>query len=307
MSRKPVVSGFKGAAFRGIDFSKYVTSWEDTRSTTGPIHKYNKRDGGEAEYMGRKPHSVNVHLAYIGTTWRDDFLALQAVIDEDPIGTLTHPVYGSMNAFCRGTGARLDVQDAPNFYEVNVTFEESEVDTKAEGSNDQGPSTKQQAVSTAGTNFSTAAVLFTTAATSVAALISAANTYAAAAVESAVSLVANPSLPGQLANVTDYTNTAIAAILADPVAATVNTATAIAYAEELLDACTQLDDAVKALRPKLFVYTVPTMMHITALATMFYGEDGAAREAEILSNNPGLLDPGFVEAGTELLMAPATV
>lgn len=307
MSRKPVVSGFKGAAFRGIDFSKYVTGWEDTRSTTGPIHKYNKRDGGEGEYMGRKPHLVVAHLSYIGPTWRDDFLALQAVVDDEPIGTLTHPVYGSMNAFCRGTGARIDVQEAPNFYDVTITFEESAVDTKADGSNDQGPSTKQQDVATRATNFSTAAVLFTTAATSVAALTAAANTYAAAAVVSASSLVADSSLPGQLATVLDYTNAAIAAINADPLAATTSTATAIALAEELYDACTQLDDAVRALRPKLFLYTVPTMMHVTALAVQFYGEDGSTREAEILANNPSLSDPGMIEAGTLLLMSPATV
>ena len=37
MSRKPVVSGFKGAAFRGIDFSKYVT-WVD-RETSLPLRQ----------------------------------------------------------------------------------------------------------------------------------------------------------------------------------------------------------------------------------------------------------------------------
>jgi hypothetical protein len=311
MSRKSVVSGFRGYAFKGVDFAKWVTRWEDTRDRDGALHKYNKRDGGEGEDMGRKSHVAVVHLAFVGPTWQKDFLRIQAAIDDDPIGTLTHPVYGAMTVYCRASAGVMDVENAPNYYEVTLRFEESQVDTNvsqdSSNASQQGPAAQQLKVGSAAINLSQYATVFTTAASAINALIASATTYAAAAVASASALTADPTLTQQLATTETNTDAAIAAVALDPLAAPGVSDPAVAACELLYDACTQLDDSVRALRPQLGPFTVPMTMHITALAQFFYGADGPTRESEILANNAGrIADPGFISAGTVLLMAPKT-
>lgn len=313
MSRQPVAAGFGGYAFKGVDFAKWVTSWDDTRERDGAVHKYNKRDGGEAEDMGRKSHIAVVNLAFIGPTWKQDFLRVQATVDDDPVGTLTHPIYGAMQAYCRMSSGRMDLENSPNLYEVQLRFEESQVDTNvaqdSSNASQQGPAAQQLKVGSAALTLSQYAALFTTATAAIDALTASAVDYAAAAVASASALSPDPTLPQQLAGTRSATDAAISAIVADPVAAPGVSDPAVSAAELLYDTCVQLDDAVRALRPQLGLYSVPMTMHITALALQFYGaQDGPAREAEILSNNPDRIpDPGMISAGTVLLMAPRTV
>jgi prophage DNA circulation protein len=68
MSRQPVIKNWQGASFKGIDFSKYVTEWSDTRQLGLATHQYLKRRGAENEDMGRDPHVVHVVLSYTGPT-----------------------------------------------------------------------------------------------------------------------------------------------------------------------------------------------------------------------------------------------
>jgi hypothetical protein len=311
MSRDPIVKGWRGAAFRGVDFAKYVTAWEDNRNRSGTVHKYNRRDGGEGEDMGRESFRTSFQLAFIGPTWRADFLKLQSAIDDNPIGSFTHPVYGNMQAYCRQSSGRMDIGEAPNLYDVRLEFEESQVDTKAQSDNQitqQGPAARQQAVTSAVSNMAQYAVLFPTAAAAIFSLTSAATSYAAAAVASAAVTAADPTLPQQLAATLGFTDAAVSAILADPASAPGVSDPAVAACELLYDACTQVDDAVRSLRPTLSLYTVPMTIHITALAQLLYGADGPSREAEIIANNVGVLyDPAMIQAGTQLLMAPPTV
>jgi hypothetical protein len=313
MSRKPLVAGWKGASFKGVDFGKYVTRWDDSRQPSVVVHRYNKRDGGEAEYMGRKPHEARIQVCWIGKTWRDDFLKLQAAIDEDPVGDLVHPVYGSMRAACLGhQGASMDMESSPNLYEVAYQFIESAVDTKvsSDSANDtQSAAEQQQRVTRVNAQLAIQIASFASAATSVAALSTSSTAFAAAAVASSVSSTVDVTLPQQLAAVLSGTDVAIAAIMADPLAVDgAVTATAVTLCEELYDACIQIDNAIRAAKPTVFLYTVPMRMHITNLARIFYGKDGAAREAEILANNPRKLpNPGSIPPGTQLLMAAPTV
>lgn len=311
MSRKSVVTDWRGASFAGVDFAKFVTSWSDNRDRSGTNHTYNKRDGGEGEDMGREPFKSTVHCAFIGPTWRTDFLKVQNAIDDTPIATFVHPVYGAMTAWARSSGAGMDVENSPNFYDVTFTFEESQVDTKATddaaSASQQGPEAKGQAVSAAAANLAQYAPLFATAASAVTAATSAATGYAAAAVASAAALAPDPTLPQQLASALSLTSDALDAISAD-LAAPGAAEPAIDACESLYDACAQLDEAVKALRPQLSEFETPMTMHITALALSVYGpEEGPQREAEIMTNNVGRIpDPAMIPAGTKLMLAPRT-
>lgn len=310
MSRPSVVAGWKGAKFGNTDFSRYVTAWEDTRDRTGPVHEYIKRDGGEAEDMGRQPHRAIVHLAYVGPGWMDQFLALQSEIDNNPIQTLTHPIYGPMTAHAKSSAGRMDVENAPNYYDVTMMFVESQVDTNLPLTTDisaQGPATKQQMVSTAVTNFASLSAKFASAASAVAAAGSAATAYASAAVTSAVTQSPDPTIPQQLAAAQQAVATAMSAVAADPAALPGVVDPAMAAGEVLYDALGQVDESVRALRPTLTRYTMTRRMHITNLLRQFYGpSEGPQREAEFLANNPTLPDPGFIREGTVVWIASAT-
>lgn len=311
MANNPIVAGWRGAKFGNVDFSRNVVRWQDTRDRTGAMHRYIKRDGGEAEDMGRAPHKAVVNLVYVGQSWRDDFLALQSAIDDKPIDTLTHPIYGAMTAWARSSAGNMDIEATPNMFEVTLQFEESQVDTNVSATqhaSSQGPQAQGQSISAAIAAVASYGPLFLTAATALNNLTLAAASYSAAALASSSSVTADPTLPQQLANVLILTNTAQAALAADPAAAPGVVDPAQFAVELLFDSCTQMQDSIAALRPVLSLYTVPQTMTLLSWSQQFYGPlDGPNREAEIYMNNPGAIpDPGFIAQGTPLWMAPPT-
>lgn len=305
-----VVADFQGCAFKSVDLSKHLVEWHDTRQPSIAVHRYIKRDGAEVEKLGRKPHEVKATLAYAGKAWRSDWLPLQATIDADPGGLLVHPVYGKMQVVCQGyDGATMHVENAANLYIVPLAFIEDSIDTRIQAPNAQGPTAKQNLVQ----SFA-AALLDRTPATpstqaSVLRYVTTATTYAAAATTAALVVAVDPSLGNKLDLVRAAAADARAALRADPLLG--NDATgyeALALVEQVYDACVQLDDAVRAVKPTISIYTVPSTMHISVLAVRFYGPDGLARIAEILANNAGRIpNPAAIRAGTELLMASPTV
>lgn len=307
----PIVTGFKGAKFKNVDFARYLTSWNDTRVPSIAQHKYIKRDGGEMESMGRRPFETRMHLVFIGSKWMDTFLNLQAAIDDDPIGKLTHPIYGDMNVACLGyQGAHLDIENAPNLYELELSFIESAVDSKvkSESADSQSPSEHQQNISTFNTGLiTTVANLSEAAIVATAQLVSASTSFATSAIAAAATLIPDPTLELLLAATDTATDAAIAAMAASTTGSTSDVTNSITQAEQVLDACNQLADAIRAQRPVMFLYTVSVRTNLTNLALAFYGKDGSAREAEILTNNPQLQDPGYIPQGTQLWMAVATV
>lgn len=311
MANNPIVAGWRGAKFGNVDFAKYVVRWQDTRERQGVVHRYIKRDGGEAEDMGRAPHKAVVNLVYIGQTWRDDFLALQSAIDDKPIDTLTHPIYGAMTAWAHSSAGAMDIENTPNMYELTLSFEESQVDTNVSATQQasaQGPQAQGQNISTAIAAVASYSPLFLTAATALTNLTLAAAAYSSAALASSQSVTVDPTLPQQLANILILANSAQSALAVDPAAAPGIIDPAQFAVESLYDACTQMADAIAALRPVLSLYTIPQTMTLLAWSQQFYGPlDGPSREAEIYMNNPGSIpDPGFIAQGTALWMAPPT-
>ena len=82
---------------------------------------------------------------------------------------------------------------------------------------------------------------------------------------------------------------------------------AIAAAEQVAAACAEVDLSVKAYRPSLTQYTVPTATSLIALSMSLYGRSGLARMDEIRANNPGKIpNPASIQAGTVLLLATPT-
>lgn len=309
---KVLIAGANAINFKGIDFTRYVVSWQDDRQPVVAMHTYLKRDGGEAEPMGRKPHETKFNLVFIGAQDLKAYKRIQASVDEDPKGVLVHPIHGQMRMCCLGVqGANMDVETALNQYNVPLAFVEDSVDSKTQAPQDQGPSARESQVRTFNTSMLAMCAKFTTASSAVTALSGAATTYATAAVAAAASTVADPTLSSQLASLLTLSAAASSAVLADASVATISGTAAkydaAASVEQLYDACIQLDASVKTLKPKIFLYTVPVKIHILALSGKFYGKDGLTRVDEILANNPGKIrDPGAIPSGTQLLMATPT-
>jgi prophage DNA circulation protein len=312
MPRTSLIAGAKAITFKGIDITRYVASWQDDRQPAVAIHEYLKRDGGEAEHMGRKPHKVKFSLAFVGASDIEAYKRLQKSIDEDPRGALVHPIHGSMRVCCQGfTGAGMDVENAVNLYNVPLEFIEDAVDTKATADERIGPAARENQVRTLNTQMLTIASRFAAAATAINTFSAAVLSYAVSAVSSALSTTPDPALPGELASLRTYCEDARAAVLADESDETANTDAAkypaLVAIEQVYDACTLLDDSVKELRPKLTVYTVPMTIPLMTLAAQFYKRDAQTRADEIRLNNPGKIkNPAAIPAGTQLLMATPT-
>jgi prophage DNA circulation protein len=303
---KPVVSAFQGCSFKGLDLARFIIEWKDTREPALAVHRYAKRDGGEVETLGRKPHEAKLTLAFAGPTWRRDWLPIAASIDDDPKGPLVHPVYGRMQAACQGfNSATMNVEQAANLYIVPLGFVEDNVDTRlvAEG---QGPAAALARVEATGAALLKKATQAGRPQPNVLRFVTTATVFATATYQAFQRSMVDRALPGQLGKVRDYAAQARAALRA--AGGDTSSYEAIALAEELYDACVQLEDAVRAAGPRFVVYTVPALTSLAALAARFYGADGVSRMNEILANNPGRIpNPAAIRAGTQLVMeAPMT-
>lgn len=313
MARKNRIAGAIAITFNGIDFTEWVTAWQDDRGPIVAMHEYLKRDGGEAEVMGRKPHKTKFVLAFMGERGIAAYKKLQAKIDEEPKGPLGHPLHGSMRVACQGfTGAGMDVDGAVNLYNVPLEFIEDAVDTKTESRDSSGPAARENDVKTYNTTMLSLVARFASAAQATQNLSQSALSYAVAAVASVSSATPDPSLSLQLDGVRTDAELAHAEVLAstsDPTASTdASKYSALATIVLLYDACVQLDNSVRALRPLPTIWIVPFTMPLITIAAMFFGKDALAREPSIRKMNPGKIpNPAAVRGGTELLMDPPTV
>lgn len=311
-----VLSDVQVVTFKNVDFNAQIVEWNDTRKPRLAFHEYLKRDGAEAEYMGRAPHSVRFNIVYIGQNWRKDLSVLQATIDEFPIGPLIHPFWGRMQAACEGIdNARVNLEDGVNTVTVPISFRESQLDSRLVASTAQGPAYRQAQVKSYCSGLSLGTTIYAIASTAITLFINTALAYANAALATTVSTTtstgsADPTLQQQLASVVSTGKSARDAVRADPAASGGDAATysTIQQIELVMDACAQLDESLKRVKPVLQPYVVPATTNLMTIAQKFYGKDAASRLAEIQANNIGkVLNPAVVPAGTNLLMAPPTV
>jgi prophage DNA circulation protein len=133
--------------FKGIRLHGYATEIIDDIQWRIASHEFDRRDGGQAEPMGRAPAQHRVTLVFVDAPAFDDATAFLTALEIDPSGLLIHPIYGKKQATCSGTqGARLTVQEV-NVYVVPVTFIENNLDGSVVGEQSQGAAAKAQAVS----------------------------------------------------------------------------------------------------------------------------------------------------------------
>jgi hypothetical protein len=308
----PVITDFQGCSFKGFDLSRNLVEWKDTRQPSLAVHRFIKRDGGEIEVLGRKPHEAKVTVAYAGRTWRSDWLPLAAALDQDPTGLLVHPVYGQMPAVCEGfADATMNVEVAPNLYIVPLSFIESQLGATIPAGHSAGPHALQQRAQAHGAALLQRAPGQGPVRDSTLRYVTTALGYADSAIAyTTEALSYGRVLQSQLEAVELTAVDTRNAVRSDPsTGSDADRYEFVALIEQLHDDCVRLDAAVRTTSaPALILYAVPSTTHIATLAVRFYGTDGLARIDEIIANNPGIIpNPAAIPAGAMLRMAPPTV
>lgn len=304
MAKQSLLTGGRGFGFDGLDFTKYVTGWQDTRGNRNANFEYLKRDGGEGEGMGRAAHVCTVNLCFVGETWREDYREFQAKIDKNKSGNLTHPIFDDMRARSDGVpNASANLEEALNQYEVTCVFREDQVDSSV--ATEPSASGRKQEVANNNDRYSASySTKFAASSAQVTSFFTAATTFTAAAESSANNQRRDPSLLSQLESVRKLAVSATSALRADPASRSdATSALAVSLIEQTFDSCAQLFDL--SGQQGQSTHVVPAAIHIAKLATDFYGRDGYSRIGEILKNN-GIQNPGMIPAGTKLVMAPKT-
>jgi len=306
MATKNVLTGAQVFTFRGMELHGYLTRFSDSRKWDMVAHRVPKRDGARVENMGRGPLRMSGSLVFVGAKWLDNFKKFVALLDENPKGTLVHPLYGQMQAACEGfdRGA-VDIAKATDEIEVEVVFVEDQFDAATSDQETPPVGDAKQGVDNGVTAMQVATAAFVAApavATAVADLVASASTFANDTMQGAIDLTVNPARDSQLDEVAEDTGALTAALL-DEASATrpADVYDAIAATEYVYSACLQLNEAAIASRPPVIRYTVPATMNIATLAAFLYGEKALERIPDLLNLNR-IPNPGAIPGGTVVLL-----
>ena len=308
MARTNIIPGAESFSFCGGDLHGNLQRLDDTESQDLVEHRPLKRDGAILESMGWQARRYLATVAFVGPSFRADVVALRKKIREQPEGVLVHPIYGSLRARCEKIEGALNIAEAADATDLKLTFAEQGLDQNQLIVATQAVAAKAAALSSQAADLVTWAVMYALAAPSIASLAALAEAYSEAALASARLGTPDPSLANQVDAIEREAEAAIAAITADPAASLdVDRWDALAAADLLYAAALDLDAALATQRPALVPYTVPSPIGLLPLSTQFYGTDGLDRSDEVLRNNPDVVTPHLIDAGTVLRMAPATV
>ena len=306
MAKSILPKGVQEVKFKDLTLFANLVEWVDTRKPRLASHEFLKRDGGQVEPMGRAQAHVKMTLVFVGETFADQFAALSNSIDQNPRGTLIHPLYGRMQVACEGIdGAALNVEQAGNLYTVPISFIEDNLDV-TNAIQTTGVGSKQQDVSNAVNAIQGKIAKYTAISQGIINLCRAAMSFTAGATSAFQSNKLDPTLGPALQAINASTATTIQGVWATGANSIANYDTVVQL-EILLDACNQLLSAISVAKPQLISYTMPMQMHVATLAQKLYGAEGRARIDEILMNNPGKIpNPSAIAAGVVLLVAQPT-
>lgn len=308
MAKSVLPKGVQEVKFKDIILFANLVEWTDTRKPRLATHEYLKRDGALIETMGRAPFQVKMTLVFVGEDFVGQFAKLSNSIDKDPKGTLTHPLYGSMQVACLGLeGATLNTETGTNLYTVPISFVEDNVD-KTTAINTNGVAAQQQSVENTTSKITLNITQYAAAAQALTNLVNAALSFSAGAANALQQSTLDSSLPSALELVNKLTASAKIAVNNDPLLQhPVIAFDMISDLELLLDSCNQLWNALSTARRPLVSYTLPIQMHVAALAVKLYGSQGRAQINQILTNNPGKIpNPSAIPAGLTLIVEQPT-
>jgi len=305
-----VVPGAESFRFGALDLHGGLQQIGDTDDQQVAEHRVLKRDGAILEGMGWAARRFQADVVFVGPDVRAQVVKVRTAIRKKSEDLLVHPFHGRIRARCTRIAGTLNIPEASNTATLSLTFVESGIDPDQTAVASQGITEKAQALTALAADFETLAALFdgADAAAATAALVAGAESYAAAAMDTAQFGTPDPGLSVQLENMEQLAVAAIDAIQSDPAAELdVDRFEALAAADLVYAAAIEVDDALASMRPSIVTYQLPAACSLVTLATQFYGDDGLDRMDEILANNPDLTSPHVIAVGTMLRLAAQTV
>ncbi len=289
--------------FGGMELHAIATEVIDTRPQRVAVHEFDRRPGAQNEPMGRGPHSTRTTLVWVGEDGFKDALRFGAMLDENPTRLLVHPIYGRMQATCKGfDGATLRAAE-PNTYRTPVEFSESNLDGRIVAPAAQGVPAKAGAV-TDGVETLQAFMsdLSITIGTGVQAFLDAASSFATLALDAASAATLDPSLSSALAAFLSLTGTAQLELRAID---TPEASQAADQCEVIAADARDLGAAVLATKPAPTTWIVPGDMTPLAILGRVYGAAAGQHLDALYINNPGIVGLDPIPAGTRLLLEAA--
>jgi len=289
--------------FGGMELHALARELIDSRQQRVAVHEFDRRPGGQTEPMGRGPHSTRATLVWIGDQGFQDALRFGAMLDDNPTRLLVHPLYGRMQATCKGfDGANLRASE-PNTYYTPVEFLESNLDASLVTQAAQGVPAKAGAIREGVETFTSFAATWSITITAgVQLFLEAAANFATLALDAVDDGTLDPGLGSELATLLTMTGTAQAELRS------VNTPEAAQAADqcEVIAAnARELGDALQATKPAPTVYVVPSDLPPIAVANLLYGAAAAQHLDALFINNPSIVGLDPVPAGTRLFVEAA--
>lgn len=109
-------------SFRGVPF-KWIDDGALGGGRRGPDHQYPLRDTPYPEDLGRNAETFTLNVVTVGANEDDDRRALREACNKPGLGKLVHPLWGEMQAMCRGCAYRVSTRKLGGSYFV-LTFSE---------------------------------------------------------------------------------------------------------------------------------------------------------------------------------------
>lgn len=105
-----------------LDLHGALMAWNDRLTMGLAEHQILKRDGAIHQNMGAKPRTFSFACVLLGKDLTTRYKTLIDTLEEDPIGTLIHPRFGSLPAVCRDISAGERPADELNTIRFTLEF-----------------------------------------------------------------------------------------------------------------------------------------------------------------------------------------
>ncbi len=124
---KPILPDAKAFEFvtslgKRLDLHGALISWSDKLSIGLAEHQILKRDGAIHQTLGAKPRIFSFTCVLLGKDLTKRYQTLTDTLEQDPMGTLTHPRFGSLSAVFQAISAEERPAEALNTIRFTLEF-----------------------------------------------------------------------------------------------------------------------------------------------------------------------------------------
>lgn len=309
-----VIPGGKALAYQGrasnapLALHRWLFGSSDNLVGRIAKHVYLKRDGAEKEPMGAGDGTFRFRLQLVGDSIASDYQAIAQYLRDNPRGTLTHPLLGSIKVAADGIDeGSMDLSVATNVVNLSLRFSEDAVDTAIALAATLSPSEASSSLATQAGKLSAVGARIS----SVAALASTVASKAEQMVSLADTIIRTGGYGVALSKYVDGVDTSSRALEegikdASGYANDADRFDDIESCRLVISAARQLNEAIQSITPRVVPFVVQATTTLYSVAVTLYGKDAAARLPALLQLNR-VPNPLAIPAGTVLQVPAPTV